>query len=504
MSKSLTDKTISGLNWSFIGNNSMAVINIVVGIILARLLKPQDFGLLGMTYIFIGLAELFVTAGMGSTVQRIKELTIEHIRVATTITLISSSVIYSILWLTAPFIADFFSEQRVIPIIRVLALIFLIQGFITVSYGQIKRALDFKYILKIDLSSNIVGYGLTSLIFAFLGFGVWSLVYGRIVSAIISASMIMYKIPISLKPMIRKREFIELAGFGGGISISNLIFYASSNIDLLVIGKFLNPHMLGLYTRSLNLMKEALTKITGGIYNVLFPAFAAVQDDPQRLSVAYQRTIKTVSYFVYPVLVAMIINAEFVISGLYGTKWGGAITPFQILALAGILRATLPYSGALAHATGKVYQEAFQQLVYLIILGGCSIFAVKYGINGIAASIVVASLWLFFAQTWLALKIINSNWKEFFLSMLPGFGNSIFMFITNLLLFLVLKNFLHGLSYEYKLIITVVTNALLFCSVIFFMPFSVKGDTINWLIEKYEKFIPKQVISFYIAFNKQK
>ena len=130
MSKSLTDKTISGLNWSFIGNNSMAVINIVVGIVLARLLVPRDFGLLGMTYIFTGLAELFVTLGMGSSVQRIKNLTKEHIRVATTITIISSIIVYFIFWFSAPNIAEFYKEDRLISIIRVLSSLFIIQGFL--------------------------------------------------------------------------------------------------------------------------------------------------------------------------------------------------------------------------------------------------------------------------------------------------------------------------------------------------------------------------------------
>jgi len=501
MSKSLTDKTISGLNWSFIGNNSMAVINIVVGIVLARLLVPRDFGLLGMTYIFTGLAELFVTLGMGSSVQRIKNLTKEHIRVATTITIISSIIVYFIFWFSAPNIAEFYKEDRLISIIRVLSSLFIIQGFVTVSYNQIRRELDFKYILKINLSSFTLGYGILSSLLAFLGFGVWSLVYGRIASSIISALIIIMKVPVNLNPLIRKNEFKELAGFGSGISLSSLIFYASSNIDLLIVGKLLNSYMLGLYTRALNLMKESMSKITGGIYSVLFPAFAAVQDDSEKLRIAYLRTIKTVSYFVFPVLVSMIVTAEYVIKGLYGAKWGGAITSFQILGVAGILRTTLPYSGALAQATGRVYAEAMQQLVYFLILGGCVLFAIRFGIEGVAVSIVIASLWLFIAQSWLALKIIQSSWKEFFKAIIPGFANLILMLFTNLILFFLVEKFFYNLPNEFKLIITVIVNAIIFLSALVFVPASVKGDTFDWLIKKYKKYIPSRFIKFYLSFN---
>ncbi|MBK9282726.1 MAG: lipopolysaccharide biosynthesis protein [Sphingobacteriaceae bacterium] len=503
MSKTLTDKTISGLNWSFIGNNLMAVINIVVGIILARLLAPQDFGLLGMTYVFIGLAELFVTLGMGSSVQRIKDLTKEHIRVATTITVISSFVVYVIFWFSAPYIAGFYEEERLVSIIRSLSSIFIIQGFVTVSYGQIRRELDFKYILKIDFSSMVLGYGLISSTLAFLDFGVWSLVYGRIASAVISAIIIMLKIPLNVQPLIKKQEFKDLAGFGGGISLSNLIFYASSNVDLLIIGKLLNSHLLGVYTRALNLMKESLTKITGGIYNVLFPAFAAVQDDPQKLKVAYLRTIKTVSYFVYPILISMIVTAEYVIKGLYGVKWEGAITSFQILGLAGILRTSLPYSGALAQATGKVYVEAFQQLIYFLILGGSALFAVKFGIEGIALSILIASLWLFAAQSWLSIRIIASTWKEFFKAMVPGLANLVLMLVVNLLLFFLVETFLNSDHNEIKLLIVVFINAIVFLSALVFMPASIKGDTFEWLLEKYRKFIPIPFTKFYYKFNQE-
>jgi len=158
-------------------------------------------------------------------------------------------------------------------------------------------------------------------------------------------------------------------------------------------------------------MTQSITRIAGGIYSVLFPAFAAAQHDKQKLKNAYIRTIKTVSYFVFPVQAVMIIDADYIIKGLYGTQWSGAIPVFRILAFGGILRTTLSYSGAIAQATGFIYKEAFQQLIYFLLLGGGALLAVRFGIEGVAVAVVAALIWMFLAQSSLALKIIGSDWK---------------------------------------------------------------------------------------------
>jgi len=159
-----------------------------------------------------------------------------------------------------------------------------------------------------------------------------------------------------IKPLISKKEFKELAGFGSGVSLSNILLYGSTNVGNLIIGKFISPYALGLYTRAFNLMTESISRISGGIYNVLFPAFAAAQTDKQKLRTAYLRTIQSVSYFVFPILAIMIVNSDYIIKGLYGAKWSGAITVFRILAIGGILRATLAYSGQ-----WHMQQEEFMQ-----------------------------------------------------------------------------------------------------------------------------------------------
>jgi PST family polysaccharide transporter len=498
--KSLTDKTISGLNWNFIRNYSTAISSIVIGVILGRLLTPQDFGLIGMVSIFIGLADLFATLGMMQSIIALKDINENHIRVATTVTIASGIIIYLIFYFSAPVIADFYNEQRLIPILRILSFLFILKGINTVSYGLLTKNLDFKNITLIQLSSNIT-YGLTSSILAFLGVGVWSLVYGQIISACIGMIITTRKYPINFKLLIKKKEFKDLAGYGTGVSLSNILYYAASNTDLLIIGKLANPFSLGLYTRALNLMTNVIDRVCGGMSTVLFPVFASVQDQKERLRIAYFRAIRTATFFLFPILAAMIITSRYIINGLYGVKWNGAVIAFQVLAFGGILRSTLGFSGTIAHATGRIYYEASQQLVYFLILAVCSYYSVQFGIEGVAFSVVIALIWMFIAQSWLALKIIEASWKDFFIALIPASVNLIFMVATNLILVFVLELSQIIKSYEIKLLITLLINIPVFISVIVFVPSSVKGDTLDWILERYSKYVPKKFLKFYIHFN---
>jgi O-antigen/teichoic acid export membrane protein len=414
----------------------------------------------------------------------------------------SSILIYLIFFFLSPAIAEFYHEPRLILILRVLATIFILKGINTVSFAQITKNLDFKTIMLISISTSI-GYGGISAIFGFLGFGVWSLVFGKITSQIVEVIISLWKFPVILKPSIKKKEFKELAGFGSGISLSNILFYGTSNIDYLIIGKFLNPYALGLYTRAFNLVTHALDQIMGGIYNVIFPAFAAVQNEKEKLRKAYLRIVKTVSYILFPILFSLFILSDYVIKGLYGVKWSGAIPSFKILLIAGIFRVTLKYSGAVAHATGHVFAEAFRQLIYFLILGGCAFYLIRFGIEGVAFAVLIARLWMFLALNHLAIRILSSSWREFLKAHIPALANSFILVSVNLFLVFCLENYFSASSNEIKLLIAFIINILVFLSAIIFIPVSIKGDTFNWIIDKYRKFIPQIFLKFYFAFNAQ-
>ncbi|MBK7978533.1 MAG: lipopolysaccharide biosynthesis protein [Ignavibacteriae bacterium] len=501
MQKSLTDRTLTGINWNVLKIYGKAGINIIVGVILARLLPPSDFGLVGMTVIFTGLADLFSTLGMGSSVIKLKFLSDTHIYIATLTTTLLGIIIFFIFYLLSPIIANFYNEPRLLSILRILSLVFILKGMSTVSYSLIMREMDFKSILKIELVSFIFGYSLITIVLALSGFGVWSLVIGRIASVVVSNIQTQIRKPIQLKLVFSKKEFNELFAFGSGVSISKLLNYIASNIDYLIIGKFLNSFQLGLYQRSYNLMTLPISQMSGSIYSVLFPAFSAVQDDVQKLRTAYLRTIKTVVFILYPLLTMFYIGGEYIILGLYGQKWHGAINAFKILTLSGFFSSTLSYSGAIAHATGKVFNEVFQQFVYVTVLSIGVFYGIKYNIEGAAIAVVVALIILFILQSQLAIKIAKIPFKEFLLSFFPGIFVSAVVFASNNLLIYLFDSTMRELPYPIKLILLVGVTLTTIIICILFMPKSIKGDVVDWLISKYNNKIPRQFKDLYYKYN---
>ena len=502
MPKSLTDKTLSGVNWNLAKTYGKTVLNIIVGIILARLLPPTDFGLLKMTFIFIGLADLFSTLGMGASVVKQKNLTDIHIATATTVTILLGISIYIIFYFSAPLIAEFYNELRLIPILRTLSIIFIVKGFTAVSYSRLVREIDFKSILVIEFGSYLFGYSIVSIILAVMGFGVWSLVFGRLATNFISSIMTLKKVPPVLNFTIGKKEFKELFAFGTGVSFSKLFNYGGNNVDNLFIGKLINSDALGLYSRAYNLMTLPISKISSGIYNVLFPAFAKVQNNTQSLRTAYFRTIKSTAFLLFPILAAMIADADYIILGLYGPKWEGAIKVFKILIFAGFLRTTLSYSGAIAHATGRVYKEVSQQVIFVIILSIGAYFGAKYyNIEGVGYAVIVALGYKFIAQSNLSIKIIESNWSSFFKVLLPGVASALVMFLIIFFSVYLLELTAAELPYPVKLLITMIIGAVTYLATIIFLPEKIKSDSFTWLLEKYGKFVPSKFKILYFKFN---
>ncbi len=217
MQKSITDKTITGLNWNFINIYSNSLLTTIIGIVLARILTPKEFGLIGMVLIFTGLADLFATLGLGKSIIKLKNLNNNHIGIATFFTISSSIIIFIIFYFLAPLISAYYNEPQLINILRYLSIIFILKGLSTVSYSQIIKKLEFGTITKISIVSSFF-YGLVSIILAYFNFGVWSLVWGKISSQLIATILSIIKFPIKISFKYNSnetKEFLDIADRAG-------------------------------------------------------------------------------------------------------------------------------------------------------------------------------------------------------------------------------------------------------------------------------------------------
>jgi len=492
MSKTHTERTFNSVNWNLLRVVIQTVVGLAVGILLARMLPPEDFGLLASAMIFIGFAETIGSLGMGSAVIQRPNLTEVQRRIAATLSLIMGLLLTLLVVALAPLLAMAFDNEQVTLVVRIMSISLFISALSAVSRGMLMRRLDFKLLFFIELASYIAGYAGLSLLLVFNGYGVWGLVWGALLSIGLSSVLVIWFEPLKLQWHLPRKDVMSLLHFGGGMSLNSIINYFAANVDYFAIGKFLNQHSLGLYSRAYHLVTLPLTKIATTLTSVMFPAYSEIQANPKRVKEIYYRVIQVVSLIVLPVMMSFSASAEYIIVGLYGENWTEAVSAFRILAVAGIFKVIFHLAGPVVQATGHVYKELRRQAVYFVLLAvGCFSVADR-GIEAVACVVVVGSLWLYFSMAQLALGILEGRWREFFLAQLPGVSLGVLVVLANIGVTLCLVS--HQLPEAVMLLIVIASSAFAYLLGFLFLPSILVGNGPAWLIDKYVHKAPIPIV----------
>ena len=396
------------------------VLHLAVGVVLARLLPPADFGLAALALIVIGFATMVADVGVGAAVMQRLVLTTAHLRVAFTLSLLTGIVITAALVGIAPIVAILARSAAVTPVLRVQAIVFIATGVGTVGRAQLQRRLDFRRLFAVDLLSYLLGYALIAIGGAVLGWGVWSLVIGSIVQSGLASIMCIAAAKAPVRPLWAKREANELLGFGVGVTVNGVVAYIGRNGDNFLVGRYLGTAALGLYARAFNFMMLPINYFSSVIPTVLIPAFSEIQTDKARVGRGYLMGVQTAALITAPVMVWVVVSAPHLILGLYGDRWAGAIVPLQVLAAAGVPRAMLGLAGAVAQACNRVGSELPLQIGFALAITIGATIGSKYGLPGVAVAVSIAIVMLFIAQAQLALSITGATWRAFALAHVPG------------------------------------------------------------------------------------
>ncbi|CAG1010629.1 Teichuronic acid biosynthesis protein TuaB [Burkholderiales bacterium] len=487
-----TRRTLSSVVWSFSRVFGQMVLTITVNVVLLRLLAPADFGLLTSLLVLVGFADLVASLGMGPALTQRPVLTEVHLRVATTLSLLTGTALTAGLMLVAPLVADYFSEPGLIDPLRVLAIGLWFTALAAPSRGLLVRAMNFRRLLVIELGSYFVGFAGVGITLAWLGYGVWSLVIGSLVTLLLNALALILSSPLTLPLSLARRETRELLGFGTGISVNSVTNYLAANVDYLVIGRFLGATPLGLYACAYRLIALPVTKIAATLSSAMFPSFAEIQAQQERLARAYLRAVSATSLATFPVLIGCIVAAEPIIVGLYGPTWSGASVAFQILSIAGMCKAVFHLAGPLSQASGRVYSEVWRQILYLAILAALCLLAVDWGIEAIAWAVVVGSLWMYLAMAHLALSVVGASWREYFFAQRPGLFLGLLVALVEAA-FIGLDTRLLGLAPSALLACLVTISALTVVVAILWLPRGLVGDFPSWIFARYQDRLPAKL-----------
>lgn len=326
----LKNKTKKGLYWTSINQFANYGMQFVIGLVLARLLSPEDYGITAIPAVFMSIAGVLIDSGFSNAMVRKPELTEKDLATGFYYNITIGVICYAILFFSSSWIADFYEVPILDSVIKVTALNYLIGPFNTPQTVLLRRRLDFKTPTKINVISKIL-MGIVGIGLAYMGYGVWALVLSHLFSTFLHLILNWYVVRWMPQAGWSKESFQYLFGYGNKIMMTFLIDRIYTNITPLFIGKYYSPTQLGVYNRALHYAQMPSQQFTGVIQSVTFPVLSKVQNDNELLGRSYRKMLKTTAFIVFPMMVLLAVLARPLVILLITEKWEACIPYLQVM-----------------------------------------------------------------------------------------------------------------------------------------------------------------------------
>lgn len=323
--QSLKDKTVKGVVWSSVERFSVQGVQFLVMLVIARLLDPKDFGLIGMLAIFLAVAQSLIDSGFSQALIRKQDRTEVDNSTVFYFNIVVSAVLYLILYAIAPWVAGFYNEPQLCSLMRVLCLIIIINSFAVVQRALYTASINFKTQAKASFIAAIIS-GVVGVWLAYNGYGVWTLVWQQLLNAGVNTLLLWVYSNWYPRWQYSWKSFRQLFSFGSKLLVSGLIDTLFTNIYLLVIGKIFNAASLGYYTQADRFTKLPSSNITGILQRVTYPVLCSIQDDDERLREDYRRLLRLSAFIIFPMMCLLAGVAYPLVELLIGEKWRFAAT----------------------------------------------------------------------------------------------------------------------------------------------------------------------------------
>ena len=419
----LQGKTAPGVLWSAISQWGRLGLTLLSTIILARLLPPEDFGLLAMCTVFTGLFASIGDLGLGSALVQTEALSAEDINSAFWLSAAIGLIACLIVAAVAPVIALFYRVGDLTPILRWLGVGLAASSLAVVHQATLTRTMDFRRIAVVELTASFFG-GVLGIASALTGAGVYSLVVQSVATAICATGG--YWIGTPWRPAVRFAGFRQggLLRFGRHLVGFNAVNYAARNVDYLLIGRFLGAEQLGYYSLAYRLMMFPLQNVSAVLGKVVFPAFSAIQRDDTRIREAFVRLTRYVALLTFPLMLGVFVMARGLIEVVFGARWEPAVPLVRILAMVGLLQSIGTNTGTLFMSKGRT-DLLFRWGVFAtaVIIAGITL-GLRGGIQGVAVGYATAYLILFAPGIAIPFRLVGGRLADVLHAILPVFGLS--------------------------------------------------------------------------------
>lgn len=423
MPASLKDKTVKGVGWSFADNIANSGITFLVGLVLARLLTPEEYGVMAMIMIFIAVSNSIVDSGFSNALirkidaRRIDYNTVFYFNLA------ASVLLYALLFVLSPAIAAFFKEPLLVDVTRVIGCVLLINALAIIPRTLFVKDVNFKVQTKVSLiaslSSGAIGIGM-----ALAGMGVWSLV-GQQLSRQAFNTLFLW-VYGRWRPVweFSMQSFREMFGFGSKLLLSGLIDTIYKNIYYLVIGRFYTSAQLGQYTRAEQFNTIFSSNLTSVVLRVSFPVLSSIQNEPERLREAYRRVIKSTMLVTFACMLGLAAVAKPLILILIGAKWLTAVSYLQIICFSGMLFPLQAINLTMLQVKGRSDFILKLEVIKKTIAVGPIALGVFWGIEFMLWGSVLTSFIAYFLNSYYSASLINYPTREQVKDIFPTFAVS--------------------------------------------------------------------------------
>lgn len=421
MSESLKHKTVKGASWSFIDSFLSQGIAFLVSLVLARLLTPEDYSILGIIVIFISIFNSIVDSGFSNALIRKKDASEADYNTVFVSNIVISGALCGVLYLVAPAIAVFFSRPLLTKLLRVMSAIIIINAFAIIQRTILMKNIDFKTQTKISLissiSSGIVGIGM-----ALGGFGVWALVGQQLSRQILNTIFLWFFAKWYPKLQFSVKSFKELFGFGWKLLVSGLIDTIWKEIYQVVIGKCYAPSTLGQYTRALQFATIFSSNLTAVVQRVSYPVLSSIQDEKNRLKEGYKRIIKISMLLTFVLMLGMAGCARPMIQVLVGDQWLPAVPYLQIICFQMMLYPLHSLNLNMLQVEGRSDIFLRLEIIKKIIAVGPILLGIFCNIYWMLTGSVFTGFIAYYLNARYSGPAIGYSIKEQIKDILPGFG----------------------------------------------------------------------------------
>jgi len=428
----LAARTVGGAAWSTLSIIGQRGLSLLSTLILARVLAPSAFGLLGMAMVLSAAVESFNDLGTAAALIQRKEL---DARLASTLfwtNVLVGVVAAGFMVGVAPLVAQLYREPHVAPVLAALSVGFLINNLSVVQRAVLARAMLFRRISMIQLCSSVassfVGIGL-----AVAGAGVWSLVAAVIAQTM--AATVLYWLASPWRPCwhLSLRDLRSVISYSGNLTASNFAHYVMRNMDNALIGRFLGATALGYYAMAYGLMMYPLYNVSWNLGNVLFPALSRIQEEDARFRQAYLRAVSVVATITFPLMLGLLATADLLVLTCFGAKWAPMAPIVRILAPVGMLQSITSVAGMIFTAKGRTGLQFRWALVETSVVLPAFVMGLHWGIVGVACGYGVAVFLLSYPFFVITSRIIGLRVSELARTLWPVMRNAAVMLAVVLL-----------------------------------------------------------------------